>query len=157
MTLPSSSLFHGKNNVKTSESQIHLCRFRGVISEMLMKSPGLMPRKSQIAIGEFFIPCNSPCIVESKSFKLYVNSFYQTPYESIDDVQTTLQRDLSKCVQQEIDVKLIGPQEYHQIRLGTCREFASIHWILKPILTKLIRIYLNILPKSLKKDSTQTC
>ena len=30
----------------------------------------------QVAIGEFTFPCNSRAIIESKSFKLYLNSFF---------------------------------------------------------------------------------
>ncbi|RYG02745.1 MAG: NADPH-dependent 7-cyano-7-deazaguanine reductase QueF, partial [Chitinophagaceae bacterium] len=34
--------------------------------------------KPEVAVAEFFIPCDSPFIIESKSFKLYLNSFNQT-------------------------------------------------------------------------------
>lgn len=75
--------------------------------------------KPQVAIGEFFVPCESPYLVESKSFKLYLNSFYQTPFESFQDVQDTLQKDLSKCIEHDIRVKLIQPQDYHTLHLGS--------------------------------------
>lgn len=75
--------------------------------------------KPQIAIGEFYVPCDSPYIIESKSFKLYLNSFYQTPFENIDEVCSFLQNDLSKCVHRDIHVKLIPPAEYHSLHLGT--------------------------------------
>jgi len=31
--------------------------------------------KPEVAVAEFFIPCASPNIIESKSFKLYLNSY----------------------------------------------------------------------------------
>ena len=37
----------------------------------------------QAAIGEFSFPCTSDAIIESKSFKLYLNSFNQTQYPSM--------------------------------------------------------------------------
>jgi 7-cyano-7-deazaguanine reductase len=36
--------------------------------------------KPVVAIGEFSIPADSPNIIESKSFKLYLNSLNQTPF-----------------------------------------------------------------------------
>lgn len=49
----------------------------------------------QVAVAEFQIPSNSPAIIESKSFKLYLNSFNQTVFKSFDDVLRTLESDLS--------------------------------------------------------------
>jgi 7-cyano-7-deazaguanine reductase len=44
--------------------------------------------------------------VESKSFKLYLNSFNQTRFNSWEEVQETLQRDLSACAQGKVTVAL---------------------------------------------------
>ncbi len=52
--------------------------------------------KPVIALAVFTFPCDSPNIIESKSFKLYLNSFNQTRFNSTDDVQKTLEKDLSK-------------------------------------------------------------
>lgn len=52
--------------------------------------------KPVVAVAEFVFPCTSPNIVESKSFKLYLNSFNQSKFHSVDDVQSTLIKDLSK-------------------------------------------------------------
>ncbi|MFP1462400.1 hypothetical protein ACLB1E_12845 [Escherichia coli] len=38
-------------------------------------------------------------MIESKSFKLYLNSFNQTRFNNWDDVRQTLERDLSTCAQ----------------------------------------------------------
>jgi 7-cyano-7-deazaguanine reductase len=40
--------------------------------------------KPQVAIAQITIPCESPCIAESKSVKLYFNSFNNTRFEGID-------------------------------------------------------------------------
>jgi len=50
----------------------------------------------QVAIGEFYIPANSPNIIESKSFKLYLNSLNQTRFNDAQALSETLQNDLSK-------------------------------------------------------------
>ncbi|MEJ2443887.1 MAG: NADPH-dependent 7-cyano-7-deazaguanine reductase QueF [Exilibacterium sp.] len=51
--------------------------------------------KPCVAVGEFHIPYNSPAIIESKSFKLYLNSFNQTRFNNIREVIKTLESDLS--------------------------------------------------------------
>lgn len=50
----------------------------------------LNPRgKPQLAIAHFTIPCETPNIIESKSFKLYLNSFNNSTFASIDAVRDT--------------------------------------------------------------------
>lgn len=51
--------------------------------------------KPHVAIAEFHIPYDTPAIIESKSFKLYLNSFNQTPFAQQADVQKVLEKDLS--------------------------------------------------------------
>jgi 7-cyano-7-deazaguanine reductase len=51
--------------------------------------------KPHVGIGRFSFPCNSPSLVESKSFKLYLNSFNQTCFGSVGEVVKTLEADLS--------------------------------------------------------------
>ncbi len=58
----------------------------------------LNPRgKPQVAIAHITVPCESPNIIESKSFKLYLNSFNQTVFDSAESVQTRLREDLSEA------------------------------------------------------------
>ena len=54
--------------------------------------------KPQIAIAHFTVPCESRNIIESKSFKLYLNSFNNTKFASSDDVKTRLRADVSEAV-----------------------------------------------------------
>lgn len=51
--------------------------------------------KPIVAVAEFRFDCASPNIVESKSFKLYLNSFNQSQFGSIDEVESILTTDLS--------------------------------------------------------------
>ncbi|CAN7506990.1 NADPH-dependent 7-cyano-7-deazaguanine reductase QueF [Trinickia sp. LjRoot230] len=74
----------------------------------------LNPRgKPQVAIATFFVPADSPNIVESKSFKLYLGSFAQTPIESADAVRDMLKRDISAACGASVSVKLATPAEFH--------------------------------------------
>ncbi len=59
----------------------------------------LNPRgKPQVALAHFTVPCETPNIVESKSFKLYLNSFNNTKFASADEVKVLLRADLSEAV-----------------------------------------------------------
>jgi len=62
--------------------------------------------KPEVAVAEFKIPCTSPHIIESKSFKLYLNSFNQTRYASLEDVQNILRTDLSVVAGATVEVHL---------------------------------------------------
>lgn len=62
--------------------------------------------KPQIAIAEFHIPCDSEFIVESKSFKLYLNSLNQTRYLSLEQVQEVLVRDLTAVTGAQVKINL---------------------------------------------------
>ena len=63
---------------------------------------------SQVAIARFGIPASSPFIVESKSLKLYLNSINFTEFASWAEVQTLIAKDLSACVQADVQVELFG-------------------------------------------------
>lgn len=63
--------------------------------------------KPVVALAEFFIPADSPNIIESKSFKLYLNTFNQTRFASARDVQDRLTDDLSKAAGAPVRVTVV--------------------------------------------------
>lgn len=64
--------------------------------------------KPVVAVGEFRIPANSPNLIESKSFKLYLNSLNQTVFESFAAVQEVVERDLSAVAGAPVTLLLTG-------------------------------------------------
>jgi len=54
--------------------------------------------KPQVALAHFTVPCESRNIIESKSFKLYLNSFNNTPFADAEEVKARLRADLSEAV-----------------------------------------------------------
>lgn len=60
----------------------------------------------QVAVGEISLNADSVNLIESKSFKLYLNSFNQTPFSDWESVRHTLQQDLSICAQGAVSVTL---------------------------------------------------
>ncbi len=61
----------------------------------------------QVALAEFRFPCDSPSIIESKSFKLYLNSFNLTRFSSAEEVQSAMVEDLSRCAGATVEVSLL--------------------------------------------------
>lgn len=54
--------------------------------------------KPQVALAHITVPCETPNIIESKSFKLYLNSFNQTRFADAAEVQARLRADISQAV-----------------------------------------------------------
>ncbi|NDJ56566.1 NADPH-dependent 7-cyano-7-deazaguanine reductase QueF [Enterobacteriaceae bacterium 4M9] len=60
----------------------------------------------QVAVGHVELDARSVNLVESKSFKLYLNSFNQTRFDDWQQVHATLERDLRACAQGDVSVVL---------------------------------------------------
>lgn len=74
--------------------------------------------KPQIAIATFMIPADSANIIESKSFKLYLNSFNQTRLDDQQALITILQKDLSSAAGASIQVSMIEPGSFSALKMG---------------------------------------
>jgi 7-cyano-7-deazaguanine reductase len=69
--------------------------------------------KPQIALAHITVPCETPYLVESKSFKLYLNSFNNTRLDSIDAVRERIATDVGSAAwgkEARVGVALV-PQE----------------------------------------------
>ena len=66
----------------------------------------------QVAIADVEIDFKSENLIESKSFKLYLNSFNQTKFASIEEVEQILTRDLSQCASGQVSVKIHKLADY---------------------------------------------
>ena len=79
--------------------------------------------KPQVALAHFTIPCETPNIVESKSFKLYLNSFNNTRFDSSEEVLARLRADITEAVWRgsdrsaSIGVRLVLPEAFEQQRV----------------------------------------
>ena len=62
--------------------------------------------KPQIALAEFQIPADSPNMIESKSFKLYLNSLNNSRFGSEDELRQCLIADLSKVAGSQITARI---------------------------------------------------
>jgi 7-cyano-7-deazaguanine reductase len=62
--------------------------------------------KPQVALAHFTIPCETLNIVESKSFKLYLNSFNNTRFADAQAVKERLRADISEAVWRSADARV---------------------------------------------------
>jgi 7-cyano-7-deazaguanine reductase len=79
----------------------------------------LTPRgKPQVAIAHVTVPCETANMVESKSFKLYLNSFSNTAFADSNEVRDRIRADVSEAVwrgapsQSSVGVRLLLPYEF---------------------------------------------
>ena len=79
------------------------------LRNFLVKSKGL----PQVAIADVEIDYRSENLIESKSFKLYLNSFNQSKFADFASVEHTMREDLSACAQGEVKVRL-HPLSHYQ-------------------------------------------
>jgi 7-cyano-7-deazaguanine reductase len=74
--------------------------------------------KPQVALARFTVPADSPHIVESKSFKLYLNSFNQTRLEDVAELKARLITDISAAAGASVGVRIVLPEEFTAERIG---------------------------------------
>ncbi|MBI5279423.1 MAG: NADPH-dependent 7-cyano-7-deazaguanine reductase QueF [Burkholderiales bacterium] len=74
--------------------------------------------KPQVALGHFTVPCETPNIIESKSFKLYLASFSGSTFGSAAEVRERIRADVSEAVwrgaptQASVGVRLLMPDVF---------------------------------------------
>jgi 7-cyano-7-deazaguanine reductase len=84
--------------------------------------------KPCVAIGEIIYPASTPNIIESKSMKLYFNSFNGTKFADSNAVIDTVTKDLSKSIGASVEFKLL-PVDTHSSSIkfdGICLDDLDI-------------------------------
>ena len=91
-----SLLFPIARQIKRDEIGIRsLLPFMGADLWTAYELSWLTPRgKPQVALAHITVPCETPNIVESKSFKLYLNSFNNTRFDNFADVREHIALDI---------------------------------------------------------------
>lgn len=74
--------------------------------------------KPQIALATFTVPADSVNIIESKSFKLYLNSFNQTRLADSEALAALLKQDISAGFGTTVQVKLVLPEGFAKLGCG---------------------------------------
>ena len=77
-----------------------------------------MRGKPQVAIATFTVPADSPNIIESKSFKLYLNSFNQTRLANQDALVELLREDVSTAAGAPVHVTVTMQEDFGRLKMG---------------------------------------
>jgi 7-cyano-7-deazaguanine reductase len=77
-----------------------------------------MRGKPQVAIATITVPADTPNIIESKSFKLYLNSFNQTRLVNEEALLSLLREDLSNGFGAPVQVALSLPEKFSTLKMG---------------------------------------
>jgi 7-cyano-7-deazaguanine reductase len=77
-----------------------------------------MRGKPQVAIATIMAPADSPNIIESKSFKLYLNSFNQTRLANEEALLSLLREDLSNGFGAPVQVALTLQENFSTLKMG---------------------------------------
>lgn len=101
--------------------------------------------KPVVAVADIIIPCDSPNIIESKSFKLYLNSFNNTQFHSAEKVQQTIIHDLSQAVGGEVSVTISYPDSFNNTQIssieGVCLDDLDIDCNEYRVNSTLLKVY----------------
>lgn len=76
-----------------------------------------MKGKPCVAILECSVPVTSPNLIESKSFKLYLNSFNQSCFADEQEVARTIKSDLAACAGSDINISIYMPDSFDQLKM----------------------------------------
>jgi 7-cyano-7-deazaguanine reductase len=76
--------------------------------------------KPMVGIAQIIYDCCSPYIIESKSMKLYFNSFNQSQIEDIKKLQSIVKKDIQNKIQAEVKVIIYSLNE-----LNSCHEITN--------------------------------
>lgn len=74
--------------------------------------------KPEVRIMDFSVPADSECLIESKSIKLYLNSFNNTKFASDFEVLSLIQSDLSNVAGLPVGVSINKLDHYRNQSLG---------------------------------------
>ena len=87
--------------------------------------------KPIVAIAEIIYPCESENIIESKSMKLYFNSFNNTAFKDTQTLQSLIIKDLSAQVGARVNVKITDlidakPGQFYSSMDGVCLDTMDV-------------------------------
>ena len=77
-----------------------------------------MRGKPQVAMAKIIVPADSPNIVESKSFKLYLNSLNQTKLGGTEALLELLREDLAVSFGTPVQISLTLPENFSKVSMG---------------------------------------
>jgi len=75
--------------------------------------------KPVVAVAVINYDCHSPCIIESKSLKLYFNSLNNSVFDNVHVVEALVQKDLSLCIDSAVTVQIVPLAHFKNEAIAT--------------------------------------
>ncbi len=86
--------------------------------------------RPSVATAEIRVPADSPNLIESKSLKLYLNSFSMSQFDGANAVAETITQDLSACLGAPVEVRVVPVAETEDGSIatlaGTCIDSLAV-------------------------------
>lgn len=112
--------------------------------------------KPIIATALITVPCTSPYLFESKSLKLYLNSFNQSRFKSAEELRELIQADLSAITQGKVKVKFCLAADFAKQQLaelpGVCIDDLDLEIDTYEIDSDFLSANTNIVQETLKSN-----
>lgn len=70
--------------------------------------------KPMVAVAQIVYDCSSPKLIESKSLKLYFNSFNNTSFESTEALEKIIKQDLEKAIEADVMINIYALDDARQ-------------------------------------------
>ncbi|HBD7142964.1 TPA: NADPH-dependent 7-cyano-7-deazaguanine reductase QueF [Legionella pneumophila] len=113
--------------------------------------------KPVVAMAVISYDCHSPCIIESKSLKLYFNSLNNTTFPDVETVVQTISKDLSHCIGSEVAVNVyplseIASQTIYAAFDGICLDKLDIECSVYQVMPDFLSISSELVEEVLYSD-----
>ncbi|HAT9113404.1 TPA: NADPH-dependent 7-cyano-7-deazaguanine reductase QueF, partial [Legionella pneumophila subsp. pneumophila] len=118
--------------------------------------------KPVVAMAVISYDCHSPCIIESKSLKLYFNSLNNSTFPDVETVVQTISKDLSHCIGSEVAVNVyplseIASQTIYAAFDGICLDKldieCSVYHVMPDFLSTSSKLVEEVLYSDLLKSN----
>lgn len=110
--------------------------------------------KPVVAIARIIIPSNTLNIIESKSMKLYLNSFSDTIFGSISEIKDTIYKDLSQNLKSsDLAIDIYTEKSYP---LKSFTDFSSLNAILIDDINTKLNLDIKVRPEYLQTENYKT-
>lgn len=77
--------------------------------------------KPMVGIAEIIYDCRSPKLIESKSLKLYFNSFNNTKISDTDALEAMIKRDLEQRIEAQVLVRIVTLDKANTYNIQACQ------------------------------------
>ncbi len=112
--------------------------------------------KPVVAIAEIIYDASSPKLIESKSLKLYFNSFNNTRITSTVELQTTIERDISARIESPVFVKIYDLKQVSSMIqanfVGECLDDLDVECSVYQVHTSFLSVSAQLVDEVLYSD-----